>query len=86
LSSKITELVRNKLPSADPTECVDLLTIMQGRVLQIRDDNEVGNVIEQEVRQIVNIAGDQIAAKGVDNDVRDAALDILRYLPVRSAD
>src|SRR6266568_1747075 len=71
------------LLSVDTAEYVDLLTILLGRILQIQEADERGNAIESEVQVIAQVAS--VGLISTENDeVREAMLDIVRYLPARS--
>jgi hypothetical protein len=73
----------NSLATTDPVQHIDMLTILLGRLRQIEQIDEKGTVVEQEIQQIVHVALTEfISAKS--NEVSEAALDILRYLPIRS--
>jgi hypothetical protein len=69
--------------SADYEEQVDILTILQGRVLQISNAEEKGEGIEREIQQIVQSVY-PIFTSASDNLLCEAAMDILYYLPARS--
>ncbi len=71
--------------SVDSIERVDLLIFLMGRVLQIVEDDREGNDVEQEGQQIARAAVGVLGAEDAD-DIYEAALDVLRYLPARSAD
>ncbi len=68
----------------DEEECVELLTILLGRVLQIVEAEEKGKLAEDEVQYIVQCIHPAFTSAS-DERVREAALDIVRYLPARSA-
>ncbi len=64
-------------------EEIDLLTILLGRVLQIVEADKQGKEFDAEVRQIVDFVNPTFAVAD-DKSVREAALDILRYLSARA--
>ena len=81
----VTAEAMNRLTAiTNQSEQVDLLSILLGRILQIAEANEKGESVEREVRQVVQYVYPTFTASS-DPLVSDAALDILRYLPVRSA-
>ena len=63
---------------------VDYLFILLGRVLHIEEAKEGGVVIEAEIHEIVQSVYPSFTSAS-DERVRAAALDILRYLPLRTA-
>jgi len=69
--------------ASDPVEYVDLLTILLGRVLQIQKADEIGNAVEREIQRIAQIVIDSLAST-YDDEVREALLDIVSYLPSRT--
>src|SRR3989442_970605 len=71
--------------SADVIEGTDLLAILMGRMLQVVEGEEMGEAIEHETRQIAEVARNTLQVTDVDGEVKEAALDVIRYLPVRSA-
>lgn len=79
----ITE-AKKRIPSANPTECYDLLTIVFGRVLVLAEVEPIEAEHEQELQEIARYASDLALATQTE-EIRTAALDILRYLPMRSA-
>jgi len=86
LTRKMSEQVMTDLAAGnlvDSSQFVDLLTILLGRVLQMKRAQEQGEIIERELGQLVQVACDSFASAG-NEEVREAALDILRYLPMRS--
>ena len=81
----VTEKAKDRLSSiVDRSEQVDLLSILLGRALQIVEVEEKGKQVESEVEEIVQRVYPTFTATS-DGLVREAALDILRYLPSRSA-
>lgn len=68
----------------DRRECIDLLLILLGRLLTILEINEIGDTIENEVKDIARTACLGIAT--ADHDECEARLEVIRYLPVRSAE
>ena len=85
LKREIAEKARTGLSSADTVQEADMLTILIGRVLYIGEANETGKAVRQEIEQIVDGVIAVLQATR-ENEVKEAALDVLRYLPVRSAD
>ena len=86
VSQAIERLVLPFVPSIDEHEQDDLLTILLGRVLYLGIDktNETGEDIEAEIQVIVEVAYSNIASGG--NRVnREIVLDIVRNLPLRTA-
>lgn len=77
----MTSLIAGNL--VDSSQFVDLFTILLGRVLQMNAAKEQGGTIERELGQLVQVVCDSFAAAGNEEE-REAALDILRYLPVRT--
>jgi len=69
--------------AVDQDEQVDLLSILLGKVLQIVEADEKGEPVEREVEEIVQCVYPTFTATS-NELVREAALDILRYLPARS--
>jgi len=65
-------------------EQTNLLVILLGRVLQIIETKQGGRDVEREVQQIVGCVYPTFTGAN-DVIVRECALDILRYLPARSA-
>ena len=75
------------LPTADETEAIDLCTILLGRVLQIQETNESAQAIVEETQRIVETARQALAkTSSIQKELREALLDILRYLPARSGE
>jgi hypothetical protein len=72
-----------RLPAIDVAEYWDILTILLGRVLQIQEARELGNPVEAELQQIKQVACTGLVSSS-NNEVCEAALDIIRYLPARS--
>jgi len=71
-------------PTAAPAtlaECIDLLAIIVGRLLQIIDVREKG--VEEEIQQFVNTFI-TLRASTTNNKLGEAALDVIRYLPTRN--
>ena len=68
---------------ANSSESVDLLAILMGRVLRIQEvEEKPGNAIN-ELQEIARTAMGSYHIAG-DDDMREAALDVLRHLPARS--
>ena len=77
-------LVSSKGKQTNLEEQYDLLTILMGRLLHIVEDTkEMGNEIEAEIAGIVSVVYPTFTSAR-DEDVREAALDILRNLPLRT--
>lgn len=83
LSREVVDQARLSISPNNTLRDIDMLEILLGRVLQIQESNELDSVIEQEVQQIIQCANNNCTS--IDDEVREAALDILRYLPVRFA-
>lgn len=81
-TQEVAQKAKGGLPSVDATEYVDLLSILLGRIFQIRETNEAG--VEHEVQQIALLARDSFVWSSTD-EVRAVALDIVYYVPLRSA-
>ncbi len=87
LTQEVIEQTKQKLLSADPAQYIDLLTILLGRILQFQEANQMGDSVEHEICQIVDIVLDVFASKNANEfEGIEATLDIIRYLPARSAD
>jgi hypothetical protein len=87
LTHEVIEQAKRMLLFDDPVQYVDLLTILLGRILQVLEIDKTNTVIEDGIRQIVDVAIDALASKSADEyEAIEATLDIMRYLPVRSAD
>ncbi|HZO74930.1 MAG TPA: hypothetical protein VFB60_22175, partial [Ktedonobacteraceae bacterium] len=84
LTQKVAEKAQSLIPAKDETQTADLLLILLGRVLEIQEEEKTGQDIESEVKQIVQVALDSIASASSE-EVCEAALDIIRYMPVRTA-
>jgi hypothetical protein len=75
------------LPNADETEAIDLCIILLGRILQIEETNESGQTIVEETQRIVETARQMLAeTSSTQKELREALLDILRYLPAHSGE
>jgi len=72
------------LVSIKQAEQIDLLTILLGRLLQIVEANKVGGPVEREIQQIVHFVYPGFLSKG-DDEIEEVVLDILSYVPARSA-
>ncbi|HEY6406815.1 MAG TPA: hypothetical protein VIY29_05040, partial [Ktedonobacteraceae bacterium] len=73
-----------RVVSIKQAEQVDLLTILLGRLLQIVEAKEVGDPVEREIQQIVHVVYPGFLSKG-DGEIEGVVLDILGYIPARSA-
>ena len=86
LTHEMTERALYHLSSkaySSSTDCVDLLMILLGRVLQIREADERGDTITRELQQLAwTVCSDLDPLKEDETEVR---LDIIRSLPSRSA-
>jgi hypothetical protein len=71
----------------DSVEQVELLTILLCRLLQIEDADEMGNEIEQEMALLINAALGYLTTDTTNEaiEVNGVVLDMLKYLPLRSA-
>jgi len=83
LTQKVAEKAQSLIPAKDETQMVDLLLILLGRVLEIEEEGKIGQDIENEVQQIVKVALNNIASASSE-EVHEAALDIIHYLPMRT--
>jgi hypothetical protein len=63
---------------------LNLFAILLGRVLHIQDSSETGEAIEKEVQHIAETVIDCIRTEPP-GEGREVALDVLRFLPARSA-
>ena len=70
--------------SLDLVEQIELLTILLGRVLQVQKANESGHDVEREIQEIVQII-QPIFTSTRNDEISGIVLDILSYLPARSA-
>ena len=84
LIREVAERAKIALLGNDPAQQVNLLGIIMGRMLHIEEAEEMGDAVEREVQQLVNGIGAVLRTRPRD-EVKEAALDVLRYLPVRSA-
>lgn len=86
LTHEMTERALYHLSSkaySSSTDCVDLLMILLGRVLQIQEADERGDTITRELQQLAwTVCSDLDPLKEDETEVR---LDIIRSLPSRSA-
>ncbi len=85
LTREVAEQARKSILSSDLVRAVNMLKILLGRIIQIKDSGATDSNTKKEVQDIIASAKDGHAMQG-DDEVKEAALDILRYLPVRSAD
>lgn len=65
------------------TDQLDLLTILLGRVLQIREGEETSDAIERELQQIVQVTLKKFISTEHE-EIKETALMIIRNLPIRS--
>jgi hypothetical protein len=87
LTQEVIEQAKQKLLSADPAQYIDLLTILLGRILQFQEASQMGDSVEHEIRQIVDVVLDVFTSKNANEfEGIEATLDIIRYLPARTAD
>src|SRR6266568_1273566 len=63
---------------------IELLTILLGRVLQVQKANESGHDVEREIQETVQII-QPIFTSTRNDEISGIVLDILSYLPARSA-
>ncbi len=75
--------VRKRLSAVSIDESVDLLVILMGRVLQVQEAEEKPGVVAQELEEIAQAVLAQYQTMQQD-DGKQAALDVLRYLPARA--
>lgn len=80
LSNDVAQTAMDNLKVVDLLP--DALLILLGRILQIQKIESMGKEVEQEVQHIVQAI--TLYLTSTTDDVRNAALDILRYLPVRT--
>ncbi len=87
LTDEVIEQAKRKLLVTDLAQYIDLLTILLGHILQFQETDDREESAEHEIRQIVDIVLDALTSKR-DNVLEgiEATLDIIRYLPTRSAD
>ena len=70
--------------SISQEEQVELLTILLGRLLQLIETEKIESVVEQEIQTLISVVYPAFTSTG-DDEVDEAARDVLRYLPARSA-
>ena len=85
LITEFTQICLVRIPYESSEVQVDLLLILLGRILQIGEDAPDTSP-EQKTQQEIHYIVQQITpfCTSTNDDVRDAALDILPYLPVRT--
>jgi len=84
LTSKSAEKAMKQLSTCAPSENVEVLTILLGRVLQIQEAGEEGPTIESEVQQLIqSVLKEPVSTS--DDKVYEIVLNIIRALPCRSA-
>ncbi len=87
LTQEIAEKVMLALPVSDRVQYVDMLIILLGRVLQIQTTHDENNAsAEFEETQRIALCAKNNFVSATNDEVKEAALDIIRYLPVRTAD
>jgi hypothetical protein len=84
ITREIVEIARVSLSSVEKAEKIDLLTILQGRLLQFQENNMFGQEVEAEGQLLARAALKELGALGNDEYVREAALDVLAVLPART--
>lgn len=77
-------LLTESKSASNTDEQVDILTILVGRLLYIIEAHNMGENIEQEIRQITRTALYFLDSTNT-QDIIEIALDILRFLPTRTA-
>lgn len=85
--NEIAQISLRRITHELPDLQIDLLLILLGRILQIGEDSvdtSAEQKVQQEIRQIIQTITPYFTS--TTDDVRDAALDILRYLLARSGD
>ncbi len=85
LTQNIAEKISMLLPSHDNLEDIDLLTILMGRILQIQEQKATGKAVETEVQRLMAVVLGYLVSGSVDTEPREAVLDVVRYLPARTA-
>lgn len=55
-----------------------------GRLLLLQENDETGPVVESEVQELTSTALTCLTIESVDTEAREAALDVVRYLPMRT--
>jgi len=86
LGEDVAENARTALLSQGTSPNIDLFTIMMGRILQVQENGETGPQIEGEVQRLAAVAFDYLSRGNItDMVVYEAALDIVRSLPARTA-
>ena len=85
LAKEVAKHTESCLNSTNEELRADLLLVLLGCVLQVQEAETTNNTVvdEQEVQHIAGIAIQCFLSATV-QDVQDAALDILRYLPART--
>lgn len=63
----------------------DLFAILQGRLLAFQIDKQRGQEVEEETQLLAETALEELAKMDTDEEVCEAALDVLRALPARTA-
>jgi hypothetical protein len=63
----------------------DLLAILEARMLQFQIEKQTGPEIEAETRRLAEAALKELAESTNDEETHQAALDVLRSLPARTA-
>lgn len=62
-------------------ECIELLTLLLGRILQIQEGEEIGVEAEREVQHLVKVA---ITYRTLVNKTAEVVFDIIRSIPART--
>lgn len=83
LTQSTVEKTIELLTFAEATDQLDLLTILLGRVLQIREGEETSDAVERELQQIVQVTLKKSIATEHE-EIKETALMIIRNLPIRS--
>ena len=84
LTKDVTEPACIALSSQGCAPDIDLLTILMGRLLQLQENDETGPVVEAEVHMLANAALRCLTIGSIDAEIRESALDVIRYLPMRT--
>lgn len=77
-------IVRKRLSTVSAGESVDLLAMLMGRVLRVQEAEEKPGDVALELEEIAQAALAHYRTTQQDDMVRQAALDVLRYLPARA--
>ena len=85
LNEEVIEKAQKALSTADRAQKIDLLLLIQERILHFLDTKHKGQVIEKETRRLAEAVLEELATANADEGVREASLDVLGALPARTA-